>query len=57
MKLCRSNPPDWESEVLAFFKETYPLYPYEPLLLLIKSGVFITKDDYHDGEYNPKNCL
>ena len=39
--------------MLALFKETYPLYPQEPLLLLIKSGVFIDNDD---DEYSAENC-
>ena len=43
----------WESEVLGLFKETYPLYPQEPLLLLIKSGVFIERDS---AEYSAKKC-
>ena len=53
-KDLRDNPPaDWESAVLGLFKETYPLYPQEPLLLLIKSGVFIK---YYNNEYNSKTC-
>ena len=50
------DPDDWENVVLALFKETYPLYPQEPLLLLIKSGVFITKDDDDNDEYSAENC-
>ena len=42
--------------MLGLFKETYPLYPQEPLLLLIKSGVFITKDYFGNEEYSVKNC-
>ena len=36
------------------FEETYPQYPDEPLLNLIKSGVFIDKDGY---KYNAENCI
>ena len=59
-KWCRNdlydNPPaDWESAVLGLFEETYPLYPQEPLLLLIKSGVFKEKD-YYGYPYNAMSC-
>ena len=49
-KVRKTETADWESGVLALFKETYPLYPKEPLLQLIKSGVF---GEYKtDEEYN-----
>ena len=44
--LQRNPPDDWESAVLGLFEQTYPLYPQEPLLRLIKppSRVFIERD-------------
>ena len=51
-KLYHNPPDDWEKAVLGFFEETYPLYPQEPLLLLIKSGAFLRDDDF---EYRASN--
>ena len=39
--------------MLSLFEEIYPFYPQEPLLLLNKSGVFISKDGQ---EYDARNC-
>ena len=41
--------------MLGLFKETYPLYPQEPLLLLIKSGVFI--GGIYGGDCSARNCF
>ena len=43
---------DWEGAACGLFK-AYPLYPKEPLLMLIKSGVFIEEDG---DEYTADKC-
>ena len=44
---------DWESAVCGLFDGTYPLYPQEPLLLLIKTEIFKLAESL---SYNNSSC-
>ena len=36
---------DWEHEVCGLLQESYPLYPQEPILLLIQSRLFVEAEN------------
>ena len=44
---------DWEGAACGLYQETYPLYPKEPLLLLIKTGMFLEQEG---KEYSAEWC-